>query len=232
MYKIKFIEENKSSIYFIKSDEKLFTDILTTLKKQGCDIPKENIYSFNDKKLTKNDILDQCGFSWNNINIINIKKETSLFTEEKKKLSSKSKKKIGTPLRKKVWDTYVGRKIGVAKCHCCNTDEISQSNFACGHVKSEHDGGDLDIENLRPICTTCNSAMGTCNMIEYMKEQGLGELINKKSNKELSKKNKYNKNINNSDSNNTSEDNLSDNDSDDNSKDSNSSNEYKRNIKS
>jgi hypothetical protein len=50
---------------------------------------------------------------------------------------------------------------------CCKVNEITQMNFACGHVESEHNGGVPTAENLRPICTTCNSSMGVRNMRVY-----------------------------------------------------------------
>ena len=49
-------------------------------------------------------------------------------------------------------------------------------NFACGYVISEHMGGTLDVDNLRPVCTTCNSSMGTRNMRDFMRDERLGEL--------------------------------------------------------
>lgn len=50
-------------------------------------------------------------------------------------------------------------------------------NFSCGYVISEHDGGGLDIEILRPIHTSYNSSRGTKNMKTFMKDQKLGDLF-------------------------------------------------------
>ena len=36
-------------------------------------------------------------------------------------------------------------------------------------MKAEHEGGTLEIKNLRPICKSCNSSMGTTNMFTYVK---------------------------------------------------------------
>jgi len=49
-------------------------------------------------------------------------------------------------------------------------------NFACGHIISEYEGGSLDVNNLRPVCTTCNSSMGIRNMRDFMREEKMGEL--------------------------------------------------------
>jgi len=49
---------------------------------------------------------------------------------------------------------------------------ITIMNFHVGHVKSDKDGGTTEINNLRPICPTCNYSMGTQNMIDFVKEFG------------------------------------------------------------
>ena len=41
--------------------------------------------------------------------------------------------------------------------------------FHIGHVISEKNGGTLDISNLRPICSGCNSSMKCTNMREFIK---------------------------------------------------------------
>ena len=49
---------------------------------------------------------------------------------------------------------------------------IHMQNFSCGHVISESKGGDICIDNLRPVCVKCNSSMGTMNMDEFVKRYG------------------------------------------------------------
>ncbi len=94
--------------------------------------------------------------------------------KEKKKTSTtkKEKDKIPKPLRAKVWATYIGEKIGTAKCFCCELAEITMLNFDCGHVIAEHNGGEVNLDNLRPICKSCNSSMGTMNMFQYIEKYG------------------------------------------------------------
>ena len=53
-----------------------------------------------------------------------------------------------------VWETHIGKDKGSCKCFCCKTHEITQMNFARGHIISEHEGETLDVNNLRPACTT------------------------------------------------------------------------------
>lgn len=77
------------------------------------------------------------------------------------------KKKIPPMKKQQVWDYW---KCGVnkSKCHCCRIATIYYNSYHCGHVIAESNGGTLDIENLRPICQSCNSSMNNKNMIDYM----------------------------------------------------------------
>lgn len=95
--------------------------------------------------------------------------DSSLELTEKKPYR---KKTIPKSLKMKVWDMYIGNKNGLAKCMCCNSNEILQGHFEAGHVVSEKNGGATDVSNLRPICSLCNKSMRTKNMIEFMKECG------------------------------------------------------------
>ncbi len=71
-------------------------------------------------------------------------------------------------LKSHVWDLYIGSSIGEAKCFCCRKNPIKQISFVCGHVISRHNSGPDIIENLRPICSLCNSSMGTSNMYIFI----------------------------------------------------------------
>lgn len=94
----------------------------------------------------------------------------------KKETKRKSKKEtIPKIVKTKTWNKYIGRDIGTSKCYCCKTNEITQSHFESGHVKSEHNGGKVNIDNLRPICSECNKSMGTKNMIEFMDMYGFND---------------------------------------------------------
>lgn len=89
--------------------------------------------------------------------------------EEKKK---EKKKPIPVALKRKVWAKWMGEDIGKAKCMCCKLTDITQLNFHCGHIIAEAMGGELKVDNLKPICQSCNSYMGTTNMDEFMKKYG------------------------------------------------------------
>jgi hypothetical protein len=89
--------------------------------------------------------------------------------KEKSNEESKPKKKtISSTIKKLVWNTNIGEDIGKTKCLCCKSTDITQMSFNCGHVISEHNGGETIVSNLKPICQNCNSSMGTKNMNDFM----------------------------------------------------------------
>ena len=83
--------------------------------------------------------------------------------------TSKKKKKAKIPqaLRTATWIEYIGEENSQAKCLCCKTAVISVFNFHCAHVISESKGGQLTLENLRPVCGACNLSMGMVSMEDF-----------------------------------------------------------------
>jgi 5-methylcytosine-specific restriction endonuclease McrA len=81
----------------------------------------------------------------------------------------KKKKPISATIKRLVWNTNIGEDIGKSKCMCCNSTDITQMSFNCGHIVAEVNGGDTIVSNLKPICQNCNSSMGIKNMEEFMK---------------------------------------------------------------
>lgn len=90
--------------------------------------------------------------------------------EETKKDDKKNKRHIPKRLKTEVWIKYIenGRESRIGKCYCCQITEIYIDNHQCGHVVSKNDGGTEIIENLRPICGSCNGSMGTKNMVDFI----------------------------------------------------------------
>ena len=97
-----------------------------------------------------------------------IKQIKSIIQNDKPK-----KKTIPLVLKRNVWNKYIGEDIGKTLCFCCKLTDISQMNFSCGHIISEFNGGEIKSDNLKPICVSCNSSMGTKNMDEFIKDYGL-----------------------------------------------------------
>ena len=96
-------------------------------------------------------------------------------TKIKDKSKSRKKANISKSLSDSVWVKYMGQDSARAYCLICNNNIISRfsgnNKFHCGHIQSEANGGTIHIDNLLPICSTCNSSMGTTHMDEYIKSQ-------------------------------------------------------------
>lgn len=83
----------------------------------------------------------------------------------------KKKKSISKSLRCKVWSQWIGDTIGQTSCIVCQNNKISMMDFECGHIISEANGGNTDIDNLLPICSVCNKSMGTNHMEDFVSSQ-------------------------------------------------------------
>ena len=90
-------------------------------------------------------------------------------TKKEEHKNTYKKKSIPKSLKKKVWDKWIGPNIGRTKCLCCKHEEVRQIEFHCGHIIAEVNGGETNVENLRPICAQCNLSMGSMSMDEFRK---------------------------------------------------------------
>jgi len=101
----------------------------------------------------------------------NNKQSKTIAKKVEKEVGDKKKKKkpISATIKKLVWNINIGEEIGKSKCMCCNSTDITQISFNCGHIIAEANGGETIVSNLKPICQNCNSSMGTKNMNDFMK---------------------------------------------------------------
>ena len=70
------------------------------------------------------------------------------------------KKTIPKAVKVTVWTKYIGANVAEGKCYVCKRT-IHITDFDLGHNKAVAKGGKNNITNLRPICRTCNTSMGT-----------------------------------------------------------------------
>lgn len=82
----------------------------------------------------------------------------------------KRKEAIPAPVKRDVWAKYIGDEKGIGECYCCGNKNIEKNQFHAGHVIPEHHGGPTTVENLRPVCATCNLSMGTQNMNYFIQK--------------------------------------------------------------
>ena len=78
-----------------------------------------------------------------------------------------AKEKIPISLKQRVWKTYFPnnkkKRCPITKCK----KFILSDKFSTGHIVSEDNNGTLDLDNLYPICTGCNSQMGSKNWEDF-----------------------------------------------------------------
>jgi hypothetical protein len=122
------------------------------LKSSECDNLKKELNITKDKLEMKNNEL------------------ISVLSKNKIGKTISTRKALPKKVREMVWTTYIGKEEGTSKCACCKKTDIDQMNFHCGHVISANDGGSDKIDNLRPICASCNLSMGTQNMDDFIKK--------------------------------------------------------------
>lgn len=68
-------------------------------------------------------------------------------------------KTITKRLRRDVWEKYYQKEENKGKCQLCK-DVLLFKNYECGHIISKKNGGLNTIDNLKPLCGSCNKKMG------------------------------------------------------------------------
>lgn len=94
------------------------------------------------------------------------------YSEINHDVKCKKREKINQGLRRQVWDSWNSYEIvssrakNCGECYVCGCD-LEFKNFECGHVVAHFFGGESILENLKPICASCNKSMGTQNLEAY-----------------------------------------------------------------
>lgn len=81
-----------------------------------------------------------------------------------------NKTKIPQTLRKQVWNKHYGTQTThICSITGCNNilDNTIKNGWEAGHIVSEFNGGNTNLDNLKPICKSCNCSMGTQNWEDY-----------------------------------------------------------------
>ena len=83
--------------------------------------------------------------------------------------NNKKKNYIPKKLKIDIWNKYIGEDKRNTKCICCNVTQIDVMDFHAGHIISEKHGGLINIDNIIPICSQCNTSMNSEDMDLYIK---------------------------------------------------------------
>lgn len=82
--------------------------------------------------------------------------------------SPKKRKSIPKKIRGQVWENYFG-KTTTGTCYCCSKELNCLEDWHAGHILASCNGGGDTADNLRPVCVSCNLAMGSEQMDEFKK---------------------------------------------------------------
>lgn len=78
------------------------------------------------------------------------------------------RKSIPAVVRFECWTRENGNSLE-GKCWCCEA-KLRFTEFEAGHLVAVAKGGQNVLDNLKPVCRTCNNNCRTKNMIDYKKE--------------------------------------------------------------
>ena len=106
-------------------------------------------------------VSDEYGYEW--VRDI-VKEQTGEILAKQKK----QKKQIPKSVKVSVWNRCVGDDRRRALCICCNERTIFVEDFHTGHIVPESKNGSTTIDNLLPVCASCNLSMGATHMRDYM----------------------------------------------------------------
>ncbi len=144
---------------------------------QGFNTNQSNQGFFNNYQQNTNNSNDSSGIPME-IDEEDKNKKTEVIEILDSDSDSESVKRDRIPLtmKRKVWEKYIGSRIGEQKCKICNIKDIYQMSFTCARVISKVNGGEATLENLRPICDSCQRSMYTTNMKTFYEKKLSGNI--------------------------------------------------------
>ena len=168
-------KKGESRLYTLKG----FTDALSTYIQRFSDLPSLT-QAMEQKQLEfiqkvdfthsyaeeKECIQSQCILPLKECNFIEFVLNNAV--PEYKGKGKTISKTIPLSLKKAVWERWMGMGEGEAKCPVCKVTMIYQISFHCGHIVAKSRGGLNTVDNLKPICQSCNSSMGNQNMDDFI----------------------------------------------------------------
>jgi len=83
------------------------------------------------------------------------------------------RKNLTKNIKKRVWDKYYGCDKNIVSCYVCDIKQLDRNDtrsYDYAHIIPHADGGAVAVDNLVPICLSCNSEMKTQNLHEFQKK--------------------------------------------------------------
>lgn len=105
-------------------------------------------------------------FEWLDFSLVALLEGKQFGSEINLSCEPNTKVPIPYTVREQVWKKCNQNTSDLGICFtCCN--DLYFRDMQCGHVKAHALGGDTTIENLMPVCKSCNNDMGVMNLFEY-----------------------------------------------------------------
>jgi hypothetical protein len=111
-------------------------------------------------------VIDQYNARINADNALTILAESFDKLCECRRYPGRPKKDIQPSFKDALWNRDNG-ELEKVKCPCCCHNIISRNSFHAGHIKAESRGGSHHMDNFMPICSKCNTAMGSLHMYTF-----------------------------------------------------------------
>lgn len=141
------------ALFYVLCDETKNREVILThipyLSREGQSKTKKLLWESRDEREPRRVYFNKCY------------KDISEITEPALPLDDRQ---ITKSLRKQVWN-----KCKDNLCKICE-DEITEKDFEAGHIIPRVLSGQTVIDNLIPICFSCNRSMGTRNAYEYKRD--------------------------------------------------------------
>jgi HNH endonuclease len=80
--------------------------------------------------------------------------------------SGNKRKRVPAIVRQHVWKKTNDNVGDTGKCYVCENDLLF-ANMECGHIHAHALGGSDTVDNMMPVCKTCNRDMGIMHLMDY-----------------------------------------------------------------
>lgn len=80
--------------------------------------------------------------------------------------------KVNQAMRMSLWNRYFYDETEQGECVLCNC-KLKMSQYHVSHIQSLKENGTYDQSNLTIMCSKCNTSLGSKNLNDYMRENGV-----------------------------------------------------------